>query len=70
MMRLLRDQRGLTLTELLAVLLILGILVVLALPNYLAAENDARNTVDQGNVRAINAALALYRHRNNRCPAS
>ncbi len=69
MMRLLRDQRGLTFVELLAVILILGVLVAAALPNYFGAENDARHAVDQANVRAINAALALYRYRNNgSCP--
>lgn len=68
-MRYLRDERGLTFVELLAVILILGILVAAALPNYLGAENDARVAVDRANVRAINAALALYRVRNNgSCP--
>ncbi len=68
-MRYLRDERGLTFVELLAVILILGILVAAALPNYFGAENDARVAVDRANVRAINAALALYRVRNNgSCP--
>ena len=69
-MRYLRDERGLTFVELLAVILILGILVAAALPNYFGAENDARIAVDRANVRAINAALALYRFRNGSCPAN
>ncbi len=68
--RVLRDQRGLTLVELLAVILILGILVAAALPNFLSAEDNARDAVDQANVRSINAALELYRYRNGSCPTS
>jgi prepilin-type N-terminal cleavage/methylation domain-containing protein len=68
-MRHLRNERGLTFVELLAVILILGILVAAALPNYFGAENDARVAVDNANVRAINTALALFRYRNNgACP--
>lgn len=69
-MRYLRDERGLTFVELLAVILILGILVAAALPNYFGAENDARAAVDNANVRAINSALALYRYRNGSCPTA
>lgn len=64
-------EGGFTFVELLAVVLLLGILVLVALPNYFGAENEARITVDKANVRAINAALALYRFKNNNnCPTS
>jgi prepilin-type N-terminal cleavage/methylation domain-containing protein len=69
-MRYVRDERGLTLVELLAVILILGILVAAALPNFLSAEDNARDAVDRANVRSINAAIQLYRYRTGACPTT
>lgn len=65
-----RDQHGFTFVELLAVVLLLGILILAALPNYFGAETNAKRKVDQANVRSINSALALYRFNStaNRCP--
>ncbi len=63
------DERGFTFVELLAALLLLGILVALAIPQYFGAEGTAKSKVDQNNVSAINAALALYKFTNNgACP--
>jgi prepilin-type N-terminal cleavage/methylation domain-containing protein len=66
----LRDERGFSFIELLVVVLLLGILILIAAPNYFGAEGQAKSKVDQANVRSINATLALYRFKNNgTCPA-
>ncbi len=62
---LMRGEGGFTFVELLAMVLLLGVMVLVALPNYFGAEVDARREVDRSNVRAINTALTLYRVRNN-----
>src|SRR3972149_4514456 len=70
-MRHLSNEGGLTFVGLPALVLLLGTPVLVALPNYFGAENDARREVDRANVRSVNAALALYRFRNNgTCPAA
>jgi prepilin-type N-terminal cleavage/methylation domain-containing protein len=64
-------QQGFTFVEVLAVILVIGVLVAIALPNYFGAEADARTAVRTANVRAINSALALYQYRNNgACPTA
>ncbi|MDQ7840636.1 MAG: prepilin-type N-terminal cleavage/methylation domain-containing protein [bacterium] len=64
-------EGGFTFVEVLAVILILGVLIAIALPNYFGAEADARRSVDMANVRAINSALALYQYRNSgACPTA
>jgi general secretion pathway protein G len=65
----LRNERGFTFVEVLAVILVLGVLVAIALPNYFGAEADARTAVRTANVRSINSALALYQYRTGACPA-
>jgi general secretion pathway protein G len=62
-------EGGFTFIEVLAVLLVLGVLVAIALPNYFGAEADARTAVRTANVRSINTALVLYQYRNSACPA-
>jgi len=54
--------------EVLAVVLLLGILALVALPNYFGTQVDAQNAVRASNVEAVNTALALYQYRNGACP--
>jgi prepilin-type N-terminal cleavage/methylation domain-containing protein len=63
------DESGFTFMEVLAVVLLLGILALVALPNYFGTQTDAQNAVRSSNVAAINTAVALYEYRNNgACP--
>ncbi len=64
------DESGFTFMEVLAVVLLLGILALVALPNYFGTQVDAQNAVRSSNVEAINTALALYEYRNGVCPPS
>lgn len=60
----LRNQKGFTLIEIIAVLVILGILAAVAIPKFLDLQNDARQAAIKGAFAAakgnVNAAYASW----------
>ncbi|MFC1595805.1 type II secretion system protein [Candidatus Margulisiibacteriota bacterium] len=52
-------KSGFTMIELIVVIVILGVLAVIAIPKYIDLSNNAKQAVCDGNVGAINAALAI-----------
>ena len=63
-------QAGFTLIELMVVLVIIGVLAALIVPNVLDRADDARATAAKTDVNNLMQALKLYRLDNQRYPTT
>ena len=65
-----RTQGGFTLIEIMVVVVILGILAALVVPQVMSRPDQAKVTVAKGDIKAIGAALDMYKLDNYSYPST
>ena len=65
-----RKQGGFTLIEIMVVVVILGILAALVVPQVMSRPDQAKVTVAKGDIKAIGAALDMYKLDNYSYPST
>lgn len=70
MTRALRRQSGFTLIEIMVVVIIIGLLAAVVVPQFLGRVDDARVTKAKGDIQAMETALTLYKLDNFRYPST
>ncbi len=70
MSRALRRQHGFTLIEIMVVVIIIGLLAAVVVPQFLGRVDDARVAKAKQDIQAMESALTLYKLDNFRFPST
>lgn len=65
-----RNERGMTLIEIMMVVAILGILIAVVVPTLIGRDQDARRTAQKADIRSIGQALDIYHMQNGHYPST
>lgn len=65
-----RSRQGLTLVEMIVVLVIIAVVAVMIVPNVIGRPDEARVTVAKSDLKAVAAALRMYRLDNGDYPTT
>ena len=65
-----RRDSGVTLIEMMVVLVIIGIVAALIVPNVIGRPDEARRAVAEADIRSIAASLEIYRLDNRQYPTT
>lgn len=65
-----KSNKGFTLVEILIVVVILGILAAIVIPQFTNASSEAKLSTLKSNLQAVRAQIQLYKIRNNDNPPS